>query len=241
MKIISFLKLQEFNISIVHIFQFLLILLSFFIYVVIISHKTYWLKLNKIGVFLSIILYFFYVWTRNTLTMLRILLISVICLFFYSCNALKPKKVDSRTTPVNAQERARKNIEEGRGASLGDLVGRGRGSTNYEFSTSNPMWRASLELLDFLPLTTVDYSGGMIITDWYSETNTNDSVKITIRFLANQIRSDSLKIIIHKKTCTSSSNCNVSLLKNSSIGNELLASILRKAAAFEKEVKNKKR
>ena len=41
--------------------------------------------------------------------------------------------------------------------------------TTYEFSTSNPMWRASLEVLDFIPLSTVDYSGGMIITDWYSE------------------------------------------------------------------------
>jgi len=173
--------------------------------------------------------------------MLRILLISVICLIFYSCNAIKPKKVDTRKVPVNAEERARKNIEEGRGASLGDLVSRGRGSTNYQFSTSNPMWRASLELLDFLPLTTVDYSGGMIITDWYSETNTNDSVKITVRFLANEIRSDSIKIIIHKKTCTTNSNCNVSLLKNSNIGNELLSSILREAAAYEKQVKTKKK
>ena len=115
-----------------------------------------------------------------------------------SCEALKPKKVDTRNVPVNAQERARKNINEGRGTNLGDLLGR-KGSTNYEFSTSNPMWRASLELLDFLPLTTVDYSGGMIITDWYSENNSNESIKITVRFLDNQIRSNSLKVIVHKK------------------------------------------
>ena len=36
------------------------------------------------------------------------------------------------------------------------------------------MWRASLEILDFLPFSTVDYSGGMIITDWYSDDNNAD-------------------------------------------------------------------
>ena len=101
--------------------------------------------------------------------MTKILFYSIISLLILSCNAIKPKKVDTRETPINAQERAKKNIREGKGTSLRDLVG-GR-STNYEFSTSNPMWRASLEILDFLPFATVDYSGGMIITDWYSENN----------------------------------------------------------------------
>ena len=100
--------------------------------------------------------------------MIRILLLLIVCLLtLSSCNAFKPKKVDTRETPINAEERARKNIKEGKGTSLKDLIG--GGSTSYEFSTSNPMWRASLEILDFLPLTTVDYSGGIIITDWYSE------------------------------------------------------------------------
>tara|TARA_B100000941_G_scaffold39021_1_gene23276 strand:- start:161 stop:679 length:519 start_codon:yes stop_codon:yes gene_type:complete len=157
-----------------------------------------------------------------------------------SCEALKPKKVDTRKVPVNAQERARKNINEGRGTNLGDLLGR-KGSTNYEFSTSNPMWRASLELLDFLPLTTVDYSGGMIITDWYSENNSNESIKITVRFLDNQIRSNSLKVIVHKKNCVTVNNCKINILNNSAIANELQASIIRKAARFQKEDKNKKK
>ena len=108
------------------------------------------------------------------------------------------KKVDQRQMPDGADAKARKNIEEGKGVSIGGLVNR-RGSTNYEFSTSNPMWRASLEILDFLPLATVDYSGGMIITDWYSESNSDESIKITVRFLSNEIRSDNLRIIVHKK------------------------------------------
>ena len=112
------------------------------------------------------------------------------------------KKVDMRERPVNAQERARQNVEEGKGVSINKML-RGRGNTNFQFSSSNPLWRASLEILDFLPMTTVDYAGGMIISDWYSDNtnNSNESIKITIRFLSNEIRSDSLKVIAHKKTC----------------------------------------
>ena len=151
-----------------------------------------------------------------------------------SCGGvLKPKKVDTSKVPIKAEDRARKNINEGRGTSLGDLVGRGKGSTTYEFSTSNPMWRASLEILDFLPLTTVDYSGGMLITDWYTENNSNEAIKITVRFLANEVRSDSVKVIVHKKKCLSSSNCTTSLLNNSAISRELRTSIIKKAAELE--------
>ena len=103
------------------------------------------------------------------------------------------------------------------------------------------MWRASLETLDFLPLQTVDYSGGVIISDWYSEnTNKNESLKITIRFLSNEIRSDSIKIIVHKKTCNVQSNCNISLLANTVIKEELRSTILREASLLEKEQKKKK-
>ena len=156
------------------------------------------------------------------------------------CNAIKPKKVEMRELPDGAEARARKNIEEGRGVSIGSVIGR-RGGTNYEFSTSNPLWRASLETLDFLPLTTVDYSGGTIITDWYStENDTKSSLKITVRFLSNEITANSLKIIVHQKNCSTTNNCNVQLLKNSRIKNELNSVIIKKAALLEKE-KNKKK
>ncbi len=168
----------------------------------------------------------------------KIIIFALITLFFSSCKAFKPEKVDTREIPTNAQDRARKNVEEGQGISLKDIVG-GRG-TNFEFSTSNPMWRASLEILDFLPLATVDYSGGMIITDWYSENNTNDAIKITVRFLANEVRTESLKVRVHKKTCTSDQNCKIVLLKQNKISDELLASIIRKAAELEKQSSKKK-
>ena len=159
-------------------------------------------------------------------------------LFLSACGGYK--KVDQRTMPDTAKERARKNIEEGKGISIGKMMKRG-GNTNYEFSTSNPMWRASLETLDFLPLTTVDYSGGIIVTDWYTDTSSSeDAIKISIRFLANDIRSESLKVTVHKKTCLSSQSCKVVLLSNSKIRDKLHSTILRKAALLEKNSKKKK-
>ena len=150
-------------------------------------------------------------------------------IFFTSCNPFgSAKKVNTRDIPVNAQERAKKNVAEGRGISVKGLIG--RGSTSYEFGTSNPMWRASLEVLDFLPLSTVDYSGGVIISDWYSEANSKDEeLKITIRFLSNEVRSDSLKITVHKRKCSPGESCKVNKLDNSRIRTELASVIIKKA------------
>ena len=151
------------------------------------------------------------------------------------------EKVDQRTRPDGSKAKARKNIEEGRGVSIGGLT-KGMRKTTYEFSTSNPMWRASLEILDFLPLTTVDYSGGIIITDWYSDNNSaKESIKISLRFLSNDIRSESLKVIVHQKICSANLNCKVVLLSNTKIKEELHTAILRKAALLEKQSKNKKK
>lgn len=146
------------------------------------------------------------------------------------------KKTDPNT-PIQGDERARKNLEEGKGLSLKNLA-RG-GSTNYEFSTSNPMWRASLEMLDFIPLTTVDYSGGVIITDWYNQKSSpNEFIKITIRFLSNEIKASNLKIIVHKKLCKTMNECTTSEL-NSKIRDELVKAIIKKAAQLEADLKKK--
>ena len=163
--------------------------------------------------------------------------IKILLVFSFFLTSCGNKFGDFRKTPVNAQERARKNVEEGRGVSLGNIMGN-RG-TNFEFSTSNPMWRASLEILDFIPMTTVDYAGGMIISDWYSDNNkSNESIKITLRFLNNEVRSDSLKVIVHKKACASNQSCKITLLKNSKIDEELKSTILREAALLEQRDKS---
>ena len=161
----------------------------------------------------------------------------LLCLFVLTSSCSKSKMDPNR--PLGAEGKRQKNIQEGRGVTLGGLLGNA-GGTNYEFSTSNPMWRASLETLDFLPLTTVDYSGGVIITDWYSQNGSQDSIKLTIRFLSNEIRSDSLKIIVHKKSCKNSLNCVTNISRSNVIKDELRSTILRKAALLQKSDKDKK-
>jgi len=167
---------------------------------------------------------------------LKITIIFLVLSLLSSCGIYKP--VDSRKIPVQGKDRALKNIEEGRGISLKNLR---NNKTNYEFSSSNPMWRATLEILDFLPLSTVDYSGGVIISDWYGDqSNQNDSIKISVRFLSNEVQSNSLNIIVHRRSCSTPTKCNVKKIK-SKIEEELKISILRKAALLEKKNKEKKK
>tara|TARA_X000001036_G_scaffold378531_1_gene368918 strand:- start:57 stop:590 length:534 start_codon:yes stop_codon:yes gene_type:complete len=152
-----------------------------------------------------------------------------------SCGGFK--KVDTRKVPISGPERAKKNVAEGRGVGLGQALNKARGSTSYEFSTSNPMWRATLDILDFLPLSTVDYSGGVIISDWYTDNSNKDqALKVTVRFLSNTVQSNSIKVTVHRKKCTVDQNCNVELFK-SRIQEELVASILKEAAILEKQQK----
>ena len=163
----------------------------------------------------------------------------LVLLILSSCGGFKlPKPGDARKTPASGKERALKNIKEGRGMSIGNVLGGKK--TTFQFSTSNPMWQAAFDVIDFMPLVTVDYAGGMIISDWYADSNTtNDSLKFTIRFLSNEIRPDSLKIIIHKKTCkTQSNNCIVQKIA-SKLEDTIRAEIIAKAAVLEAASKKK--
>tara|TARA_B100000029_G_scaffold114607_1_gene107119 strand:- start:330 stop:932 length:603 start_codon:yes stop_codon:yes gene_type:complete len=161
-----------------------------------------------------------------------IFLLSLVSFFLASCAALKPKKVDLREVPGNPKDKREKNIREGKAFRLMGMADKKSG--NFQFASSNEMWRASLDLLDFTPLSNVDYSGGVIITDWFSENSDQDPIKITVRFLSNEIRADGLKVIIHKKICKKSDkdNCKV-ILENSTLGQEIKLAILKKAAMIE--------
>lgn len=172
---------------------------------------------------------------KNYKILFSLSIILIFTILLSSCSKLKP--VDAKNNPTNSLERARKNVEEGRGVSIGSMFGGKK--TNYEFSTSNPLWRASLDVLDFLPLATVDYSGGLIITDWYNdEPKKNESIKITVQFLTNEVRADSLKIIVHQKNCSIDKDCKVEIL-NSAIKEQLTVEIIKKAAFLEKQAKEK--
>ena len=149
-----------------------------------------------------------------------------------SCGFYRP--VNAKDYPPEPEKRVQKNLQEGRGFTLMGTDKKGDG--NFNFATSNEMWRASLDILDFMPLTSADYGGGLIITDWYSDgSNTSDSVKISIRFLSNEIRADALNIKVFSKQCEKTINCKVSQ-SNPEIESELKVAILKRAAKYKKDM-----
>ena len=159
-------------------------------------------------------------------------------LIFFTSSCGIYKYSDARKNPVNANERVKKNIEEGRGFRLGSI---GKKGGDFMFASSNPMWRATMQKLSFAPLGVVDYGGGIIITDWFSEEGTNEELKIAVRFLTNEIRSDAIKVIIHKKKCLKFNNCKISSIENNT-NQKIKFAILKKAAELEKQdlIKTKK-
>ena len=139
-------------------------------------------------------------------------LFAVVILLLNQCGIYK--KTDARKVPTNAKERVKKNIEEGKRFKFGNIGKKGAGT--FEFATSNEMWRATVDILDFMPLANVDYGGGVIITDWYNGDNKdNESIKIMVQFLSNEIRADGLKITIYNKVCNANNLTNCSLFSNS--------------------------
>ncbi len=156
----------------------------------------------------------------------------------YSCSARTGKfwdPADAREVDVSGDVRARQAIEEGRAPSAMGMLKGTRGGMS-EFASSNVLWRASLEILDFLPLANVDYSGGLIITDWYSDSTTADeSLKITVRFLSNEIRADGLIILVHKKICNKQGICRVKKV-SSTLEKEIKDAILARATMMQKGI-----
>ena len=157
----------------------------------------------------------------------------IVLLFLNNCGIYK--KTDARKVSPDPRERVKKNLEEGKGLRLSGLVG--NKGNNFQFASSNPLWRASLDVLDFAPLLNANYSGGIIITDWISsdDQKSNEYYKITIKFLSNEIRSDALKISLHEKKCNSNNQCRISEVKSNKIENEISKKILRIASLYEKK------
>ena len=161
----------------------------------------------------------------------------IIILLTTACsNGLKGS--DARKIEPNVKDRMRQNIEEGRGFRLGSAMSR-KNSGTFDFASSNELWRASLDTLEFMPLALANYSGGILVTDWYSDSDTsNESVKISIRFLSNKIRSDALAIKVFYKNCSIEQTCKITD-RSGDLSAELNKKILTKAAVYEEENKSK--
>ena len=173
----------------------------------------------------------------------------IICILFsilcFTSGCKNPfKYTDANEIPVNADERVAKNLEEGRGFTWSTANKQGG---VFDFASSNELWRASIEVLDFVSFSNASYSGGILITDWFTgNTKKNKSnlreLKITVRFLSNEIRADGIEIVIHEKVCskTEITKCKIQKIK-SEIGNEIKLAILKKAAFLKKENTKKKK
>ena len=168
---------------------------------------------------------------------LKIFFILILSYSLHSC----ANRGDAREFPPEPEKRIKKNLEEGRGFRISEAFGnQGGGSGNFEFASSNELWRASLDTIDFMPLASANYSGGIIITDWYSSgSNMEESIKISIRFLTNEVRSDALDIKVFYKKCGQNESCQISEKKGSLV-NELNKKILAKAAIYKEQTKDKK-
>lgn len=160
----------------------------------------------------------------------------LLLLTFSGCSNNIFRKADIKDTPINVNDRVKRNIEEGRGIRFGK--GSSKGGT-FDFASSNELWRASMDVLDFVPFSNASYSGGILITEWF-DGNSNDKnekrdLKITVRFLTNEIRSDALDISIHERKCQSNgTTCSVNKIK-SELEPQIGLAILKRAAILEKK------
>ena len=160
--------------------------------------------------------------------------ILIFLLFFTACKSLPGG--DARKNPPQPELRVKKNLEEGKGFRIDNLM-TGSGNGTFDFASSNELWRASLDTVDFMPLVSANYSGGIIITDWYSE-QPNESIKITLRFLSNEVRSDAIDVKIFYKKCDQLMNC-VVRENDGNLKQEIKKEILKKAAVYKKQNQDK--
>jgi hypothetical protein len=165
----------------------------------------------------------------------KLILTLFLCLSLLNSCGGKLPGADARKFPADPAKRVQQNLKEGKGFRLNDIT-KNNGGT-FDFASSNELWRASLDTIDFMPLVSANYSGGIIITDWYSQ-DQNEAIKITLRFLSNEIRSDAIDIKIFLKKCRIEENCKISESEGN-LKKELKKQILKKAALYEKEKKEK--
>jgi hypothetical protein len=163
----------------------------------------------------------------------------LIFISLFSCTAsVDPVTGERKTYEMNEKERIKQNVEKG-GGIFGD-IGKSSKETTFSFGTSNVLWRATLKSLDFMPLASIDYSGGVLVTDWYSENaNPQEKIKIMVRFLSNELRTDSVVVIAHKMNCNAQGICNTTIL-NEKFNNSIKDTIINAARLIKIEDEKKK-
>ena len=170
--------------------------------------------------------------------------LAVICslLLLLSCSSNNTDPVTGKETSyeIDPQKRAKEYAKQG-GGLFGDINNKKSSATTYDFASSNILWRATLKSLDFLPLVNADYSGGVIVYDWYSDKeNSNEQIKVTVKFLNNELRTDSIQVTAHKKICEDSGRCTTKKLDDK-FSNDIKDTIITSAISLRIEETKKEK
>jgi hypothetical protein len=188
---------------------------------------------NKIAQFLTLIC------NRLKLMLKNLFFLTFLIIILSTCknNEKKDGITGNQEKLENPDERARNFADKNPITLFKDSKDK---NTNFEFGTSNVLWRASLKTIDFIPLATVDYSGGIIITDWYSEGKLNkEQIKIQIRFVSTDLRSESIQVISYKKICETNNEC-TNIAGNENFNREIKDLIINTARQIKIEENKKK-
>ena len=175
----------------------------------------------------------------NNLMIKNIIIYLIFIIFFIGCSKTDPATGEKVVIEPNLKKKAEVAAREN--SIFGNIGGSSKNSNTVDFATSNILWRATLKSLDFLPLINADYTGGIIIFDWYSQANNpKEQIKISVQFLNNELRSDSIKITAHKKICENIDRCSNSAL-DQNFANSIKESIIASARILKIEETNKQK
>ena len=88
----------------------------------------------------------------------------------------------------------------GSGLSLFGSRDDGAGGVGAPIPVNSYLWRASLDTLSFMPLSSADPFGGVIITDWFTpQESVNERFKMTVYILSRELRADGLRVAVFRQ------------------------------------------
>ena len=170
----------------------------------------------------------------------QVILLFLLFFFTNNCAKIDPATGEKILIEPNAKIKAENAAKDGKGL-FGDISVGKKSATVFDFATSNVLWRATLKSLEFMPLINADYSGGVIVYDWYAENlNSNEQIKVSVRFMNNEVRSDSIEVLVHKKICDANNKCTATKMDKNFI-NEIKDRILVSARLMKIEESKKEK
>ena len=136
-------------------------------------------------------------------------LICTSLLILQSCSSIntETKRTDVNDIIYMPDQQIERELAESRAKGGGSIFNNIFGNSNKKASLQTQMsvntylWQASLEILSStMPLSSVDSSSGIIITDWYNlKSNSNERVKISVLIDSIELRADGVKVSIFKQ------------------------------------------